>query len=299
MLAGVLLLTGCAPDAPTTDRRPVVFAGMAVMADFVRRLAGEHMRVVNLLPAGADAHDFEPSLRDMTRLREAALFVYNGGGVEHWADKTVRSLAGTPVVVVEASAGLLEADEHTHEEHAHVEHEHEEHDHSDAHIWLDPMLAAAQLRAIANGLVAADPAHAADYETNYAAAAEECTRLDAACHQSLEPFEGSGLVVTHAGYGRFCAAYGLEQVPIAGFSDEEEPSAAQVAKVIDFVRDGGVSTVFFSESGSSAVGETVARETGAKTRVLYTMETMCEDYFAAMYDNLETVTAALKEDKRP
>ncbi|MNG25356.1 High-affinity zinc uptake system binding-protein ZnuA precursor [compost metagenome] len=68
-------------------------------------MAGEHANVTALIPAGVEPHDWEPSAKDMKKIKEAGVFVYNGI-VEGWVDKTLQSAENEQRIVIEASKGI-------------------------------------------------------------------------------------------------------------------------------------------------------------------------------------------------
>ena len=63
----------------------------------------------NLVPAGAEPHDWEPNASNVADINNAAIFVYNGAGFEHWADKTLQSAKSSTRVDIEATAGCAAA----------------------------------------------------------------------------------------------------------------------------------------------------------------------------------------------
>ncbi|NKN31604.1 zinc ABC transporter solute-binding protein, partial [Weissella cibaria] len=98
-----------------------------------------------------------------------------------------------------------------------------------------------------------------------------------------------------------CDAYGLTQMGIEGLTPDSEPDPARMAEVIDFVKENKVKTIFFEDLVSPKVAETIAKETGAKTEVLYPLEGLTDeklkngdDYFSVMEKNLTVLKEALE-----
>ena len=101
------------------------------------------------------------------------------------------------------------------------------------------------------------------------------------------------IVTSHAAFGYLAARYDLEQVPLEGLSPEAEPSAKDLARLVDLVRTSGATTVFFETLVSPKLAQTVAREAGVETAVLNPLEGLTEDelaagedYFSVMRSNL-------------
>ena len=327
------------------------------MYEFTRHVAGELANVENLVPAGMEPHDWEPTPQDMAAITEADVLVYNGAGMEGWVDQVLESATGKGLKAIEASQGLEivegaeghehahgdeahedgehaheegehtdeegdhvhEEGEHTHEEGDHVheesEHAHEEsehahddsghhHDHGglDPHVWLSPALAIEEVRNIEKGLSAAAPQYADQFKANADAYAAELEALDKEFAATLKNSKRKDFITQHAAFGYLAKQYGLTQVPIAGLSPEQEPSAAQMAEIVQFAKEHNVKTIFFETLVSSKVADTIASEIGAKSAVLNPIEGLTEedlakglDYIGVMRQNLQALKAALNE----
>ncbi|WP_145148213.1 metal ABC transporter solute-binding protein, Zn/Mn family [Paenibacillus xylanexedens] len=200
------------------------------------------------------------------------------------------------------------ADEATTEEHDH-DHDAEaetghDHDHGglDPHVWLSPALAVKEVRNIEAGLAQAAPEHAEQFKQNADAYVAQLESLDQDFKAAVTDSKRKDFITQHAAFGYLAKEYGLQQVPIAGLSPEQEPSAAQMASVIDFAKEHQVKTIFFETLVSSKVSETIASEVGAKTAVLNPIEGLTEeeiaagmDYISVMRQNLEALKLALNE----
>ena len=295
-----------AAPAAAEEQKLKVYASFYPMYDFASKVGGDKVQVVNMVPSGMEPHDWEPEAADVIGLENADIFVYNGAGMEHWVDKVLAALSNQSLIVVNTSEGqtLLEGHHHDHDEdHEHAEDEDHEHDHGefDPHVWLGPLNAKAQMEAIKNAFVAADPDNASYYEDNYARYAAEFDALDAEFSAALDPLPNKQIVVSHQAFGYLCAAYGLTQESIEGLAPDSEPDPARMAEIIEFVKDNGITTIFFEELVSPKVAETIASATGAVTAVLSPVEGLSDeqlanggDYFSVMRENLAALVKALQ-----
>ncbi|ACX65683.1 metal ABC transporter solute-binding protein, Zn/Mn family [Paenibacillus sp. Y412MC10] len=198
-----------------------------------------------------------------------------------------------------------EEGDHSHDEHAH-DHEEEGHHHDhgglDPHVWLSPAMAVKQVRNIEAGLAEAAPEHQEAFKANADAYVSKLEALDKEFRDGLKNTKRKDFITQHAAFGYLAREYGLTQVPIAGLSPDQEPSAAQMAEVIEFAKEHNVKTIFFEMLVSSNVAETIASEIGASTSVLNPIEGLTEediadnlDYIAIMRQNLDALTKALNE----
>lgn len=306
-LVGILLLAlafpGCTSsqeagkeEAAGTDQpdKVQVIASFYPLYDFAQKIGGERVEVTNLVPAGTEPHDWEPSTTDIRTLENADILVFNGAGMEHWTDDVLSSLTNDHLIAVEASDGvaLRAAGESEGGE--------DEHGSYDPHVWLAPENAKIEMENIKDALVQADPAGKEYYETNYAKWAQECDDLDKEFSEQLEHTSSKDIVVSHEAFGYLCEAYGLNQVPIEGIDADAEPNAQQLAEITDFVKENGVRVIFSEELVSPKIAQTIADATGATMKELNPLEGLTddqlsagEDYFSIMRSNLQELKESL------
>lgn len=318
-LCACLLFTtvfvGCgteASDEPVDPNKLQVMASFYTMYDFAQKIGGEHVQVTCMVPSGTEPHDWEPSTKDITRMEQADVFIYNGAGMEHWVSDVLAGLSNKKLISVEASQGVSllrsaeEEESHDHEavhadedeEDSHDAHEHGEYD---PHVWLDPMNAKQEMQNICEAFSEADPEHRADYQANYEKWAKQLDELDKIYQTTLENLSERNIVVAHEAYGYLCRRYNLTQVSIEGMSPDSEPDPGRMADIIDFVRANNVRAIFFEELSGSRTAETVAAETGVKLLTLSPLEGLSDrqeetggDYFSVMEENLQQLTEALR-----
>lgn len=267
-----------------------VTASFYPMYDFAKKIGGDKINVLNMVPAGTEPHDYEPAVSDIINLESADVFIYNGAGLENWTEKVLSSLKNKHLAVVEASKGVSLLTVNEEDAHAVV----------DSHVWLNPLYAKTELLNIKDAFVEKDPENAAWYEDNYSKYAEEMVLLYQQMKDTLSICKKKEIVVSHQAYGYLCEAFGLKQLGITGLEAESEPDPARMAEIIDFVKQKGVKVIFSEELLSPKIAETIARETGAATEVLNPLEGLSEedlaageDYFSVMQSNINKLKKAL------
>ena len=112
-LCACLLFTtvfvGCgteASDEPVDPNKLQVMASFYTMYDFAQKIGGEHVQVTCMVPSGTEPHDWEPSTKDITRMEQTDVFIYNGAGMEHWVSDVLAGLSNKKLISVEASQGV-------------------------------------------------------------------------------------------------------------------------------------------------------------------------------------------------
>jgi len=231
----VAALPGCGSDA-AADETFTVVATTTQVADLTRNVAGDRARVVQLLQPNADPHDYEIRPHDVGALADADLIVRSGGELDEWLEDAIDG-SGSDAPVVNLSDAIALRDD-------------------DPHWWQDPRNAIIAVHELERALHRTAPA--------YVAQLEQLDRDTAACIDKL-PRSDRKLVTTHDSLGYYAARYGLDVIGavIPSQSTEGQPSAGDVAELVDTIRATGVKAVFAESSVDPKVEQAIARETGA------------------------------------
>lgn len=315
LLGLLLLLTACArPSAPsgggaqpTPALAPVslgagerlrVIATTTIVGDVVARVGGEAIQLTVLLPIGADPHTYEPRPSDLTALAQAHVVFINGLGLEEFLERTIQNVGNAPIVSVSESIQPRMLEAHEHEE----EHEGEHEEGVDPHVWMDVRNVMVWVENIQRALSALDPGNASLYAANAAAYRAELEKLDAWILEQVAqvPPQNRKLVTNHPAFGYFADRYGFEQLAtVYPVSPGSEPSAQDVAKLEETIRQFGVPAVFAETTVNPKLAEQVARDTGIRLVTLYTGSlggpgSGAESYIAMMRYNVTAIVDALK-----
>jgi zinc/manganese transport system substrate-binding protein len=254
-LAAAWLVAGCGSDSDSgSDADVTVVATTPHVADLVANVAGERADVRGLLARGADPHGFEPRPSDAAAIADAAVVFKSGGDVDEWLEELVDNAGGEAAVIeLINSVETLQGGEHGEDE-------------VDPHWWQDPRNAVRAVAAIRDGLTEADPEGRATYERNSAAYVRELRRLDsevAACVAKVPP-DKRKLVTTHDSLGYFARRYDVEVIGsvIPSLSTQAQPSAGDIADLVDQVRDEGVEAVFPEAGVDERLERALSRDAG-------------------------------------
>lgn len=306
-----VLLTACGgqekKEASSNDKIQVMTT-FYPMYEFTKQVVGNKGDVELLIPAGTEPHDFEPSAKDLAKISDADVFVYNSPELETWTDNLTDTIDTKKTEIIQASKNitLMDGAEHDHEE-AHDDHdakEHEEdgHDHDlDPHVWLDPVLAIKEVETIRDQLSKKYPEDQATFEKNAANYIDELKTLDEDYQAGFKAAKNKTFVTQHAAFGYLAKQYGLTQEAIAGISPDQEPSPSRLSELKHYVDDHQVKVIYFEENASSKVAETLSKETGVKLKVLNPLESLTEkqikngeDYVSVMRENLDALKESIK-----
>ncbi|NWN82934.1 MAG: zinc ABC transporter substrate-binding protein [Halomonas sp.] len=280
--------------AAHAEERVQVLTSFSILADMVKNVGGEHVEVSALVGPDSDAHMYSPRPTDARALAEADLVIFNGMQFEGWMERLVAAsdYAGPLVVTTEGVEAPANADpqdhghhdehgEHDHadhDEHGHDKHDHEEHDHADhdahdhdahdhgdqdPHAWQDLAAGEHYVTNIREGLIEADPDNADAYRANARRYLNEIEALDDEIRTLIGEIPAATSVITgHASFGHFAHAYGLRFLSLQGLSTSAEPSAADMADLIEVIRSQDVRALFHENMTGPALIEQLAEETG-------------------------------------
>lgn len=317
-LASLVLVAGCngsaaLPSASESTEAPAdytVIATTSVFADLAQLALGDNVTIETIIPAGVDVHTFEPSPADAQKLAGADLIVMNGLGLDEWALSLLEAAGKSEEDVLELAEGIdesnawvyLEGEEHDEEEGKEEVEESEEHGHggADPHIWLDPKGAAIYVNRIAARVAAELPERAMAIESARDAGLAEIAALDEELRVGFAAVEASSrkIVTFHDAFGYFARAYEIEIVGVAVEAPGQEPSAKEIAALIDAIKAAGVTSVFSEAQFPSKVLDQVAAEAGATVlENLYSDalgDAPANSYLGAMRANASAILASFK-----
>jgi ABC-type Zn uptake system ZnuABC Zn-binding protein ZnuA len=258
LVAVTLLALGCRPtgSAPPGGSGLSVVTTSTVFGDMVRNVGGDLVTVTSLVPAKADVHTFEPSPTDLRAVASARLLVMNGLGLDDWVRDTIVNAAATGTPLLELGVGLpgvelLPGDEPGTQ---------------NPHLWMSVPYGLLYVDRIETALAAADPAHAADYARLADAYLARLDGLDRHIREQIGtiPAQDRKLVTFHDAFPYFAREYGIEIVGVAVKAPGQDPSAGEIAALIEAIRDAGVKAIFSESQFPTALVDQIARETGAK-----------------------------------
>lgn len=280
-------LMGCAPKAEPSDK-PTVVVSFYILEEFTLRIVGDAMNVVNLMPNGGDAHDFELSVSDRRVVEDADHVLLLGNDFEHWAEDVYPDPETAEGVLIVGKDVETLSDPLVNQ--------------VDPHLWLSLRNAVIMLETIKDYFSEAYPDQASVFEANFTAAKADFDALDQDYINALSLRVRDEFVSNHAAFGYLARDYGLVMIPIMGLEPDAEPDAQTLALMIDTVKAYGIPYVLYESETDTAVADLIAEATGAKTGILQPIESLTaaqvaagEDYLSIMRQNLESLTKAVTE----
>jgi zinc/manganese transport system substrate-binding protein/manganese/iron transport system substrate-binding protein len=260
LVLGVVVLLPRTPAQNTESHAgPRVVTSTTVFADLVQQVGGDRLASVrSVVSAGVDVEDYNPKPEDLQAVAQANLLVMNGLALDRWVPKLVEAARpdlptlvlseGLPVLGVGASENADIAQ------------------YGNPHFWLDPQYAKVYVQRIHDQLATMDPDGAAAYDANTAAYLAQLDELDAWIRDQVAtiPPDNRKLVTFHEAYPYFAARYGFQLIGVITPSPGQEPSAGELAQLVENVKAAHVKAVFSEAQFSPRLTQALAQEAGVQ-----------------------------------
>ena len=238
-----------------------VVSTVSPITSLVENIGGTRINVEGIVPEGVNSHTFEPAPSVAAVLSEADLFIANGLFLEEPTIEMARANKKAGAVIVTLGDKAVSREEWI------FDFSFPEADgHPNPHLWTSPPLALKYAEIIRDELAALDPDNAPYYDENLAALTERINDLDRRIAEAVAtiPPENRKLLTYHDSFPYFGPRYGFEIIGAVQPSDFTEPSAREVADLIEQIRESRVPAIFGSEVFPSPVMAQIAKEGGAK-----------------------------------
>ena len=250
------MLAACGDGDNESDKLRVVTT-VSPITSIVENIGGDRIQLEGVVPEGVNSHIFEPQPSLAKLMADADLIITNGLFLEEPTLKLAEAnkKEDTPI--------LLLGDRAITREQWRFDFSFPESEgHPNPHLWPDPSLGLKYAELTQEQLASLDPDNADYYEQNLEAFRQRIDTMDAAIRESVAtiPPENRRLVTYHDSWAYFALSYGMEVIGAVQPSDFAEPSAREVAEIIDQVKELRLPAVFGSEEFPSDVLETIARE---------------------------------------
>jgi zinc transport system substrate-binding protein len=269
------------------DNKLQVYTTIYPLYFFAKEIGGEKATVIQIMPTGADPHGFEPSAKTVAKVINSNIFIFNGLGIEPWANTVVSNLNKDKTLFIQASdfVNLIKQGNSF-----------------DPHIWLDLENAIKIAEGIKNTYIKADKTNRKYYEKNCEILVKQLKLLDEKYKKNLKNVKSKNIVTAHAAFRYLAKRYGLTQIPISGIDSHSEPSSAYMVKLVNFIKENNIKVIFVEPATSKKLATVIAKEADVETMVLNPLGTLTREevnanknYLSVMEENLQTLTKGLNK----
>ena len=236
----VIFSSNLSERIPQQSSKINVVASFFPIYEFAKQVGGDRVNMITLIPAGVEPHDYEPTIQQLLEAEKADVVFFNGLGFENsWIGKVNNdNLVDTSVLLNLSQDSKI----------------------TNSHVWLDPVLAKAQVQQIENALIAIDPNNKQYYRKNAMNFTAELDSLDSEIRSELQTCKKKDFIAFHDAFGYFANRYGLIQHSIQGVSPEGEILPQRIEKTIRLADDLGLNVIYAEELVDPRFAEVIAQE---------------------------------------
>lgn len=256
LITATYIYTSTGNSTGSSDDKIGVVVTVGPQEEFVKRVGGDRVNVMVMVPPGADPHTYEPLPNQMKQVQDAQIYFQVGSGIEFeltWMDKLISM--NSQMKVVNTSAGIQL-----------VPNTAEGEEGSDPHVWVSPRNAKIMVENIYQTLVQNDPENKDYYTKNRDEYLKELDQLDKNITQTLSGKNNTKIMVYHPAWAYFCRDYNLQQISIEQAG--KEPTPQNIAILVDTARNESIKVIFVSPEFSTSNAQVIANEIGGKVVVV-------------------------------
>ena len=269
---------------PTGDAITVA-ASFYPIAEIVQRVGADKVNVLNLTPAGTDAHDVELTAKQLQQLQDAKVTFYLGEKFQPSVFKAISSVKGATVDLLKVTptsgftCGTCDGD---------------------PHVWLNPSNMVLMTKEVSLKLSAARPDLAAMFTANSSAYIAELEGVGKKIDTAFSTCASRVLVTSHYSFSYFANRANLTMYSLAPSNPDAQLSAQQIEKLTNELKSARVSTIFSEEMVASTLVNTVAQSIGASVSSLQPLEGITnadlkadKNYITFQLDNIKRIAQGL------
>ncbi len=290
-ILSTIALSGCSYNEKSKKRDSTftIVTSFYPIYVFTKNIVGDisGVELINMTePQTGCLHDYQLIPADLKVLDKADAFVINGAGMEAFMDKVIKQQP--ELNIIEAAKGIELLKDNNGEE--------------NAHVWVSITGAIQEVKNIAEGLAASDPNNAVAYKSNADKYVKELETQRDKMHQQLDGFKKKDVVTFHEAFPYFAKEFGLNIVSVVEREPGTEPSAGELANLIDTIKADKIKVLFAEPQYSQKAAEAISKETGAKVYLLDPVVTgeknaPADSYIKTMDENLKVLVEAFKQNQ--
>lgn len=258
----LFLLFSC--SATENDGKLTVAVGVVPESAFVKKVAGDIVDTVVLVPPGNSPTNYQPTAKEMQALSKASIYFTLQMPTEAAnilpkvknfnKDIIIVNLrdAVSAVYPLRMISGHDDEDNNGKADELSV----------DPHLWLSPKRTVVMVQVIADELSKIDESNRDTYQANASAYIEDIISMDEELKIRIDALKNKSFMIYHGSYGYFAEDYGLDMISIE--AEGKQATAIEIQKVIEHALEDGIKIIFYQDEFDDNQAQTVAEEIGGK-----------------------------------
>lgn len=268
----ILLLSGCANSNTSTNGKKTIAVSIVPQATFVEKVCGDKFNIVTMIPPGASAESYEPTLKQMEDFEKAD--IYFGIGVPSEENSIIPNIKEeTTFISLHTEVDKIYPDIMIDGE-------------RDPHIWLSPKRVSVMIEIIKDTLISADSENKDFYISNAKKYKEELSLLNKEIKGKFRDIKNRNFIALHPAFGYFADDYSLNMIAIEEHGKEAD--AKQIGKIADIAKKENIKTIFYQAEVSKRQADAFAEEIGGQA--------VCLNPLSADYtENIKKMAESIKK----
>ena len=200
----------------------------------MRNVVGNRANIHGIVPDGTNSHTFEPAPSDAVVLALADQVFVNGLQLEDPTIELANANLKDGAEILELGPLTIQPEDYVYDFSFP-----EEDGKPNPHLWMNPMFALNYAKLANDKMSERQPENAAYFMDDLARYEALLNQLDVAIAAAIQtiPEQNRKLLTYHDSYAYFAPRYGMTVIGAVQPSDFSEPSAKDVADLIDQIRD--------------------------------------------------------------
>ncbi len=283
------MMTGCNHSSAEKEAsRPVIAVSYGYQAWLLESIAGDNFRIVEILPAAADAEVFDPTVATMKSLQQSDYYLTTG--TPGFEEKLIGLLRDNcpDIGIVEIETGIKPIFD-THQ----IANGHGHHHSVDPHV----MSSVRNVRIMADNMLeficSIDSGNSSEYKSRHRQLETRLEQLDSLIAENvkwtLENSQRKSFVVMHPMLSYFARDYGLEQITLEESGKETSPR--HIMTSIDKAKKAGALAMVVEEG---SVTPQIAEMSEHIRIPVYEINLTGREW----YDNMKTLNSFLSDQAK-
>lgn len=289
MLLIISTAAGCNENTKpaSTPNKLTIAVSIVPQATFVKKVAGDLVNVVTLVPPGYSPTNYQPDPKLMKEFSKSLIYFTIDVPTEKSNILPKIGSINENIKIADLAEDVGKIYPHRYfDENEHSHDDGHEHSGQDPHIWLSPKRVKVMIDRIANELSAIDAKNRDTYQKNAESFKLELDNLDKEIDDKLSFAKSKAFIIYHPSLGYFADDYGLKMYTLEENGKDSTPQNLQ--KLIDLAKEENIKAVFYQAEVDSRQSKTFAEEIGGRAVML---EPLSPDYI----DNMKKITKAISD----
>lgn len=264
-----------------------IVTSFTIIADMAQNVAGDKATIVSITRPNAEIHQYQPTPKDIMRIQDADLILWNGMNLELWFEQFLQDAKNIPSVIVTENIEPISIYEGEYE------------GKPNPHAWMSPENGLIYVENIRKALTDLDPQHAEIYNQNAQIYSQKIKDLQKTLYAQLAPIPAYQryLITSEGAFSYLAKDMDFKEIYIWPINADQQGSNRQMRHVIDTIRQNNLAVIF----SESTISDKAAKQIAKETKILYGGVLYVDslppegNYLDLLYGNIQTIAKAFEK----